>query len=88
MARNTKKLGKGEIHTLGNGIWQKTLKNMKNEKHTLQDQDYGEETEKRCKNKMHNVGPRIWQETHKNNEIDKYTMQGLDFEEKTEKHEK
>ena len=47
MARNTKKLGKGEIHTLGNGVWQKTLKNMKNEKHKLKDQDYGEETEKR-----------------------------------------
>ena len=47
VARNTKKLGKGEIHTLGNGVWQKTLKNMKNEKHKLKDQDYGEETEKR-----------------------------------------
>jgi hypothetical protein len=47
MARNTKKLGKGEIHTQGNGVWRKTLKNMKNEKHKLKDQDYGEETEKR-----------------------------------------
>ena len=47
MARNTKKLGKGEIHTQGNGVWRKKLKNMKNEKHKLKDQDYGEETEKR-----------------------------------------
>ena len=47
MARNTKKLGKGEIHTQGNRVWRKTLKNMKNEKHKLKDQDYGEETEKR-----------------------------------------
>ena len=41
MARNTQKLGKGEIHTLGPGnVWQETIKSRKI-KCTLQDLEYG-----------------------------------------------
>jgi hypothetical protein len=32
MARNTEKHGKYEMHTLGNGTWRETLKNVENEK--------------------------------------------------------
>ena len=34
MARNTEKSAKCETHTLGPGIWQGTVKNVKNEKYT------------------------------------------------------
>ena len=45
MARNTQKLGKGEIHTLGPGnVWQETIKSRKI-KCTLQDLEYGKKTE-------------------------------------------
>ena len=33
----------------GPGIWRETLTTVQNEKHTLQDLDYGEKTEKRGK---------------------------------------
>ena len=36
-------------HTIGTGIWRETLKNMKYEKFTLCDLDFGEKTEKRGK---------------------------------------
>ena len=49
MARNTEKRGKCEMHTLGPGIWRETLKNVENEKCSLQDVDYGKKTEKRGK---------------------------------------
>ena len=35
--------------TLGPGMWQETLKNVKNEKYTLEDLEYGERTEKHGK---------------------------------------
>ena len=34
---------------VGTGIWQETLKNMQNEKHTLQDLDYGKKTDQKGK---------------------------------------
>ena len=49
MARNTEKRGKCELHTLGPGTWRETLKNVENEKCSLQDVDYGKKTEKRGK---------------------------------------
>jgi hypothetical protein len=49
MVRNTEKWAKLETHTIGPGIWQETLKNVKYEKYTLSDLDYGEKTEKRGK---------------------------------------
>ena len=33
------------MDTLGPGIWRETLKNMKNEKCTLQDLEYGNKTD-------------------------------------------
>ena len=41
--------GKRNTHILGPRIWQETMKNVKNEKCTLQDLKYGEKTEKRGK---------------------------------------
>ena len=43
------------MHTVGPGKWQETVKNMKNEKCTPQDLDYGEKTEKRGKLDQHIV---------------------------------
>ena len=59
---------------VGPGMCGETLKNEKNEKHTLQDLDCGEKTEKRGKREMptvgkcdrHTVGPGIRWETVKN----------------------
>ena len=34
-------------NTVGPGIWRETEKNLKNEKYTLQDLDYGVKNEKR-----------------------------------------
>ena len=48
-AKNTEKRAKCETHTVGPGIWRETVKNVKYEKYTLQDLDYGEKTEKRGK---------------------------------------
>ena len=45
---------------VGHEIWRETLKNVQNEKHTLQDLDCGEKTEKRGKCDKHIVGPRLW----------------------------
>ena len=58
----TENHGKGETHTLGPIIWQKTLKNTENETNTLQDLDCGEKTEKCGKCDTHTVGTRIWRE--------------------------
>ena len=49
MARNTEKCGKLETHTVGPGKGRETVKNMKNEKCTLQEEDCGEKTEKHGK---------------------------------------
>ena len=46
MARNIEKSAKRETHTISPGICQETVKNVNNEKYTLQDLDYGEKTEK------------------------------------------
>ena len=49
MARNTEKGLKRETHTVGPCICRETVKNVKNEKYTLEYMDYGEKTEKRGK---------------------------------------
>ena len=46
MARNTEKRAKIETHSISPGTCQETVKNVNNEKYTLQDLDYGEKTEK------------------------------------------
>ena len=38
-----------QTYTFGPEIWQKTLKNLENEKCTLQEQKYGKKTNKRGK---------------------------------------
>ena len=50
---------------LGPGIWREIMKNVKNEKCTLQDLEYGKKTEKRGKRETHMIGYGIWQETLK-----------------------
>ena len=49
MARNTEKRAKIETHSISPGICQETVKNVNNEKYTLQDLVYDEKTEKREK---------------------------------------
>ena len=44
-----KNLQNRETHTVGRGIWRETVKDVKYEKYTLQDLDFGEKTEKHGK---------------------------------------
>ena len=44
-----KNLQNRETHTVGPGIWRETVKDVKYEKYTLQDLDFGEKTEKHGK---------------------------------------
>ena len=44
---------------VGPGIWQETLKNVKNDKYTLQELAYGKKTNKRGKRDKHTLGPVI-----------------------------
>ena len=44
MARNTEKRAKIETHSISPGICQETVKNVNNEKYTLQDLDYCQNT--------------------------------------------
>ena len=48
------------MHTVGPGIWQETLKNVENDKYTMQDLDDGEKTEKRGKWDTNTIRPGIW----------------------------
>ena len=56
VCRETETHGKIETHTVGRKIWQESLKNVKNEKYTLQDLDYGEKTEKTWKMRHKHCG--------------------------------
>ena len=47
---------------VGPGVWQDTLKKVKNEKCTLQDRNYGENLEKREKGETDTVRTGIWRE--------------------------
>ena len=49
MVRNTEKLAKWKTHTIGSGILQEIVENVKNEKYPLQDLDYGKKNEKTWK---------------------------------------
>ena len=60
--KKTHKQGKWENHMVGPGIWQDTLKKVKNEKCTLQDRNYGENLEKREKRETDTVRTGIWRE--------------------------
>ena len=70
---------------VGHEIWQETLKKVQNDKHTVQDLEYGEKPEKGEKCETHTVGPGIWRDTLKNMKNEKCTPQELDYGEKTEK---
>ena len=52
------KIMENEKHTVGHGIHRETLKNLKNEKCTVQDLEYGEKTEKTWK--LRHKQCRIW----------------------------
>ena len=62
------------MHTVGPGKCQETVKNMKNEKCTPQDLDYGEKNEKNVENEKHTLRHEICQKTLKNVENDKHTV--------------
>jgi hypothetical protein len=49
-----------ETHTIGPGIWRETLKNVKNEKCTLYELEYGKKTEKEEKCEKPLVETGIW----------------------------
>ena len=58
---------------------QKTLKNVENEKCTLQDMEYGEKTYKRGNRETHMVGHYIWRETLKNGQNEKHNYRNLNM---------
>ena len=59
---------------VGYGIWQEIVKNVKNEKCTLQDLEYVTKTDQLGKVENHLVGPVIWQETLKIVENEIHTL--------------
>ena len=67
---------------VGPGIWRETLKNVQNEKHTLQDLEYGDKTENRGKCETHIVGHEIQGEAVKNMQDEKQTLQDQEYGEK------
>ena len=69
------------------GIWQETLKNVKNENCTLYDLEYGKKTDQKGKAETHMVGHGIRRETLTKMENEKHTRQDLVCE-KTEKRGK
>ena len=69
---------------IGTGIWRETLRNEKNDKCTLQDMTYGENTDKQ-KRELHMVGTKIWRETLKNLKKNKCTLNELEYGQKSEK---
>ena len=73
------------MHTVGREIGRETLKNLKNEKCTLQDVEYGKKTEKCVKWDTYTVGPKIWREKLKRVENKKCTLQDLEQGDKTGK---
>ena len=75
------------MHTVVPGIWQETLKNEKNETHTLQDLEYDRKTEKGRTLEMHTTVRGIWREILKTRKM-RNTRQAKEYGEKTEKSEK
>ena len=78
MARSQKNVEK-QTQTLGLGLWKKKLKNVKNEKHTLQDLEYGEKTKTWTTRNGHcrTVATKLT-----NEENEKLTWQDLEYGEK------
>ena len=62
------KRAKWETYTVGHGIWQETMKNVKYEKYTLYNMNCGEKTAKCGKWDTNTVWPGIWRETLKKRE--------------------
>ena len=73
---------------VGTGIWRETLKNVKKDKCTLKDLEYGQKSEKTWK--MRHTHCRTWNMARKvtNDENEAHTLQDLEYGKKTEKPEK
>ena len=69
---------------VGPGILEETIKNVENEKCTLQTWNMVRNTQKREKGEMHTIGPGIRRETIKTWKM-KCTMWNLEYGEKTVK---
>ena len=66
----------------------RNTKNVKNEKCTLQDLEYGKKTENDEKRETQTVGFGILRETVKNVKNEKYTQQDLEYSKKHSKNGK
>ena len=65
------------------------MKNVENEKHTLQDLDHGEKPEKTWKMRhTHTVGPGLWGENSKTWKMSQKHCRTQNIARKSEKHEK
>ena len=73
---------------VGPGIWRETVKNVKNEKDILQDQDYGKKNVKHGEGEANTVCPGIWQETLKKGKNKNCTLLYQEQGEKIEKRGK
>ena len=62
MARNTEKVGKLEMHTVGPWVWQKNWKLWKMRNTHCRMWYMARDSEKSGKWEMHTVGPGIWRE--------------------------
>jgi hypothetical protein len=73
---------------VGHEIWRETPTNVKNEKCTLKDLEYGEKREKRGKLDTNSVGHGVRQETLKKAEIEKCALYTWNIERNIEKQAK
>ena len=64
------------MHTVGSEIWREKLKNVKDEKNTLQDQDYREKTEKtrKMRQKKHCLTWNMARNTQKRGKCEMHTV--------------
>ena len=63
------------------------LKIMEKETHTLQDQEYGANTDKRGKSETHMVGPGLWREKGKTWKMRKKPLYDLEYAKKLKNEE-
>ena len=74
-------------HTIGSGIWQETVKIVKNKKYTLYDLECGKKTDQQGKWQTLIAGHRICRENRKCGKWQMNTV-GPEYVEKTENHGK
>ena len=79
------KRGTWDTHTIDYRIWQETMKNLKNNKYTLEDLEYGEKHWKKFT--MRKTHCRTWNLAKNSEEWEKWEIDtlGLEFGEKIEK---